>query len=144
MFLRACSNGEVCSQMIDMQNLQVARAAGFQNPAATISDSRKTKHIGYKAVSLGPLIKKFCINVPEEASGKKLRSTTTLMPESTVYDMLLKVAHEPAPLELCKFCIASIRLACTSGVEQAYHSTVDRDVEQAGNFGSLRRADSPL
>ena len=71
---------------------------------------------------------------PQRYSCQKARSTTCSS----------KVAHEPAPLDLCKFCIASIRLACTSGVEQAYHSTVDRDVEQAGNFGSLRRADSPL
>lgn len=74
---------------------QVARAAGFQNPAATISDSRKTKHIGYKAVSLGPLIQKFHINVPEEASGKKLRTTTTLMPESVLYAILMR-GHAPA------------------------------------------------
>lgn len=68
---------------------------------------------------------------PQRYSCQKARSTTCSS----------KVAHEPAPLDLCKFCIASIRLACTSGVEQAYRSTVDRDVEQAGNFGSLR---SPL
>ena len=74
---------------------QVARAAGLKNPANAISESRKTKAIGSKAVSLGGLIPEFGISVPDDQNGKKLRTTTTLMPESALYQILLR-GHAPA------------------------------------------------
>ncbi|MGO2705272.1 BRO-N domain-containing protein [Pseudomonas helleri] len=73
---------------------QVARAAGLKNPANLVSESRKVKAIGKQSVTLGTLIPESGMSLPEDEMGRRYRTTTTLMGESAVYQMLLRSKAE--------------------------------------------------
>lgn len=67
---------------------QVARAAGLKDPGSSIRTSKHRLPDG--SVSLSSLPALSAVSLPKEPNGCSLRVTTVLMPESTVYDMLLK------------------------------------------------------
>lgn len=67
---------------------QVARAAGLKDPSTSIRQSKRRLPDGCIALSSLPVFK--TVRLPKEPNGYSLRVTTVLMPESTVYDMLLK------------------------------------------------------
>ena len=67
---------------------QVARAAGLKNPSTSIRQSKLRLPDGAITLSSLPSLKD--VSLPKEPNGYSLRATTVLMPESTVYDMLLK------------------------------------------------------
>lgn len=73
---------------------QVARAAGLKDPANLVSESRKVKAIGKQSVTLGTLIPESGMSLPEDELGRRYRTTTTLMGESAVYQMLLRSKAE--------------------------------------------------
>ena len=72
---------------------QVARAAGLKDPGSSIRTSKRRLPNG--TVTLSSLTALSAVSLPKEPNGCSLRVTTVLMPESTVYDMLLK-GHAPA------------------------------------------------
>mgnify|MGYP003610567739 CR=1 FL=1 len=67
---------------------QVARAAGLKDPSTSIRQSKRRMPDG--CVALSSLTGYRTVSLPKEPNGYSLRATTVLMPESTVYDMLLR------------------------------------------------------
>lgn len=67
---------------------QVGRAAGLIDPGSSIRTSKRRLPNG--TVALSSLTALSAVSLPKEPNGCSLRVTTVLMPESTVYDMLLK------------------------------------------------------
>jgi prophage antirepressor-like protein len=67
---------------------QVGRAAGLKDPGSSIRTSKRRLPTG--TVALSSLTALSAVSLPKEPNGCSLRVTTVLMPESTVYDMLLK------------------------------------------------------
>lgn len=67
---------------------QVARAAGLKDPGSSIRTSKRRIPDG--SIQLSSLTALSAASLPKEPNGASIRTTTVLMPESTVYDMLLK------------------------------------------------------
>lgn len=73
---------------------QVARAAGLNHPEVAAYNYRKLKgNEGQQWLTVGALKENF-MGVPRDPHGRVLPSTTSLMPESHVYKMLLR-GHSP-------------------------------------------------
>ncbi|NQD53866.1 hypothetical protein HP546_00610 [Pseudomonas sp. CM25] len=69
---------------------QVARAAGLKDPSASI---RNTKRVMQGHIYLSGLLEdlsRSLPNLPKEANGHSLRTTTVLINESFVYEMFLR------------------------------------------------------
>lgn len=66
---------------------QVARSSGLKDPANAVSNYRKDHGLG---LSLSTLIGESPISVPTDDLGRRLRSTTAMMGEGEVYDLLLR------------------------------------------------------
>lgn len=76
--------------------VQVATMAGLKDPSTSVMSYRQSKE-GQKApkLTLGGLLEDSSISAPEDAQGRKLRSTMAMLNESQAYQMLLR-GHAPA------------------------------------------------
>lgn len=66
---------------------QVAKASGLKDPSASI---RNTKRVMGGHLYLSGLMEDLSRSLPKEANGHSLRTTTVLINESFVYEMLLR------------------------------------------------------
>lgn len=66
---------------------QAAKAAGLKDPSASI---RNTKRVMQGHLYLSSLMEDLSRSLPKEANGHSLRTTTVLITESFVYEMLLR------------------------------------------------------
>lgn len=67
---------------------QVARAAGLKDPGGSIRNAKRKNLEG--CLYLSGLMDKSSMSLPKEPNGASLRTTTVLMTEAKVYDMMLK------------------------------------------------------
>ena len=71
--------------------VQVASSAGLKDASGSVMAYRQSKE-GKKApkLTLGGLLEESSISVPEDAQGRKLRSTMAMLNEAQAYQMLLR------------------------------------------------------
>ncbi|KTT07560.1 hypothetical protein NS2R_22020 [Pseudomonas oryzihabitans] len=73
---------------------QAARAAGLKDAAKSVSQHRKTKSGTGLGLSLAQLMENSSISVPDDEHGRRLRTTTAIMTEPELYQMLVR-SHAP-------------------------------------------------